>query len=184
MKNNKILREWKKFHTIIFDFDGVFTNNKVYVDQTGKETIRCDRADGLAFDILRKFKNKYSWEVEYFILSKEQNSVVETRAEKLRIRSFRGIFDKEEFIKKYLIKRFGNFKIAKNGVIYIGNDLNDLSAIRLCGYSFAPNDAHQIIKDNVNLVLSKNGGDGLVREAIEKIIQIENMSLEQIQEII
>ena len=55
MKNNKILKEWKKFHTIIL-ISMEFSQNKVYVDQTGKETIRCDRADGLAFDILENLK--------------------------------------------------------------------------------------------------------------------------------
>ena len=48
----------------------------------------------------------------------------------------------------------------------------------------APIDAHEIIKKNVNIILSKKGGDGFVREAIEKLIQIENMSLDQIHEII
>ena len=54
LKSNFELK-WKDFHTLIFDFDGVFTNNKVYVDEIGKEFVKCDRSDGLAFDILRKF---------------------------------------------------------------------------------------------------------------------------------
>ena len=59
LKSNFELK-WKDFHTLIFDFDGVFTNNKVYVDEIGKEFVKCDRSDGLAFDILRKFQEKKS----------------------------------------------------------------------------------------------------------------------------
>ena len=83
-----------------------------------------------------------------------------------------------------MLNRFGDFEYSKNGVLYLGNDLNDLSAIKLCGFSMAPIDAHEIIKKNVDITLSKKGGEGFVREAIEKLIQIENMSLDQIQEII
>ncbi|MDC3119227.1 HAD hydrolase family protein [Prochlorococcus sp. AH-716-K03] len=181
---NKFFKKWNNFHTIIFDFDGVFTNNKVYINQEGDELIKCDRGDGLAFDILRNFIIKYSWDLEYFILSKEQNVVVEKRAEKLKIKSFRGVSNKEEFIKKYLIKRFGEYEISRNGVIYLGNDLNDLSAIKLCGFSFAPKDAHEIVKINSDIILKNKGGEGFVREAIERIINVQNMSLDQIQEII
>ena len=92
-KSNSILK-WNKLHTLIFDFDGVFTNNKVYLDETGKETIRCDRSDGLAFDILRKFRELNNWEVEYFILSKEKNQVVIRRSEKLKVKCFNGVIFK------------------------------------------------------------------------------------------
>ena len=184
MKGDKHLKKWNEFHTIVFDFDGVFTNNKVYLNEQGEESIRCDRSDGLGIDMLKRFKIKNSWDLEYFILSKEQNIIVNKRAEKLQIESFKGINNKKNFIENYLFNRFGDFEYSKNGVLYLGNDLNDLSAIKLCGFSIAPIDAHEIIKKNVDITLSKKGGEGFVREAIEKLIQIENMSLDQIQEII
>ena len=179
-----VMPPWYSIHTIVFDFDGVFTNNKVFLDQDGKESVRCDRSDGLGFDILRSFKKKNSWEIEFFILSKEQNPVVKKRAEKLKLNVFNGISNKEDFIKKYLIDRFGEYLNARNGVLYLGNDLNDLSAIRFCGFSIVPFDAHKIIKDNASLTLSSLGGDGFIREVIEKIINIDNMTLEEIQDII
>ena len=176
--------EWEKIHTLIFDFDGVLTDNKVYVDENGKESIMCDRSDGLAFDILKKFKNKNSWNVDYFILSKEKNNVVKKRAEKLKMKVFFDISNKDVFIKNYLIKKFGEYLESRKGVLYLGNDLNDLLAIKLCGYSIAPLNAHKIIKEHVTLTLTSMGGHGFVREVIEKIIKINNMSLEEIQEII
>ena len=182
MPEISLVPNWQNIHTIIFDFDGVFTDNKVYVDENGKETIKCDRADGLALDIFRKFKEKNNWEIDYFILSREKNSVVQKRSEKLKIKCYENIADKQLFIKNYLLKRFNNYIESKKGVIYLGNDLNDLSAIILCGFSIAPIDAHQIIKSKVNIVSQKKGGDGFVRDAIEKIINIESMTLEKMQE--
>ena len=67
LDSNVKIPNWRDINTIIFDFDGVFTNNKVYVDQNGAESICCDRSDGLGIDILRKFKR---WEL--IILSTEK----------------------------------------------------------------------------------------------------------------
>lgn len=183
LKSNNILN-WQEFHTLIFDFDGVFTDNKVYIDETGKEIVRCDRADGLAFDILRKFQEKKQWDIQYIILSKEKNPVVQKRAKKLKIGCFNGVSNKKLFIEKYLKKRFGNAEGAKNGVIYVGNDLNDLSAMRFCGCSIAPSDAHKLIKEKATLVLDKKGGEGFVRETIEIILNFDAIALDELQELI
>ena len=67
------LPKWFETHTIIFDFDGVFTDNKVTIREDGLEEVSCNRGDGLAFDILRKFIKKENWNLKYFILSKETN---------------------------------------------------------------------------------------------------------------
>ena len=184
MFRDKSIIKWNNFHTLIFDFDGIFTNNKVYLDETGKESIMCDRADGLAIDMLKKFEKKYYWDIQYFILSKESNSVVKQRGDKLKIKVYNAITNKETFIKDYLLKRFGDFEESKKGVLYLGNDLNDLSAIRLCGFSIVPSDAHKIIKKHANLTLTKKGGDGFVRQVIEKIINIDNIPLEEIQDFV
>ena len=70
----------KTIHTVAFDFDGVFTDNKVWVDQNGRETVRCDRGDGLAFDLVRAFQREGKTTANFFILSKEANPVVLARA--------------------------------------------------------------------------------------------------------
>jgi len=69
----------------IFDFDGVLTNNQVHIGQDGNELVSCSRADGLAFDVLRKLKKPA------YILSTEQNPVVSARAKKLRITALQGV---------------------------------------------------------------------------------------------
>ena len=96
------LPEWTEIHTIIFDFDGVFTDNKVWIDQSGCEFVRCDRADGLAFDLLRGFIAQNHWCLTYFILSKEKNPVVSARARKLRVACNQGVSNKVAFIEKYM----------------------------------------------------------------------------------
>jgi len=163
---------WQLIHTLVFDFDGVFTDNKVWVDQDGNESVRCDRADGLAFDMLRRFIRHNDWDLDYFILSTERSKVVSARAKKLLIPCHQEVRDKAAHIGKYLNK---NNKHGA-GLIYVGNDLNDLKVMKISGYSIAPSDAHPLIKQRADLVLPSKGGEGFVREIIERIIGLDQMS--------
>jgi len=172
----KKLLYWKNIHTIVFDFDGIFTNNKVYVDQNGVESIRCDRGDGLGFDMLRNFMEFQNWPLEYFILSKEKNYVVSVRSQKLGIDCVQSITKKSDYISYYLKKKKLNFK----GLVYLGNDLNDLLIMNMAGFSVAPIDAHPVIIKQADLVLQKKGGDGFVRAFIELLIGIKDMSMNEI----
>lgn len=169
----KNMLAWNSIHTIVFDFDGVFTNNKVFVLQDGSESVRCDRGDGLAFDMLRKYVKSKSWNLDYFILSTEKNPVVTSRAKKMSIPCLQGVDDKASYLKAYLAKK----NKTAEGLIYVGNDLNDLRAIDLSGFSIAPFDAHPLVKQNVDLVLPSKGGEGFVRDIIEKILGIDQMSV-------
>ena len=85
-------------HTIAFDFDGVFTDNKVWVDQEGHESVRCDRGDGLALDMVRAFKRQGKLDAELFVLSKESNPVVLQRARKLKLDCQHCVGDKLTFM--------------------------------------------------------------------------------------
>lgn len=170
------LPTWKSIHTIVFDFDGVFTNNKVYFDQNGFETVRCDRGDGLGFDMLRNFIKLNNWELNYFILSKEKNPVVLKRAEKMQVACVQSMTEKGQYLIDYLYK----IKKKPNGLIYLGNDLNDLSAMQIAGFSIAPIDSHPIVNKLADLVLNKKGGDGFVREFIELIIGLNEMSNDEL----
>ena len=181
---NKNCPQYQDIEFIIFDFDGIFTDNKVYLSENGIESIRCDRGDGLAFNILRKFIIKKNWDVKLIVLSKEKNKVVSQRCEKLGLECHHGINDK----KKYLIERFQEkydkkLNLIKN-LIYLGNDLNDLSSIEISEYSYAPVDSHRIIKENVDYVLPLRGGEGFLRSFIESIIGFDNMDNEQIKELL
>jgi 3-deoxy-D-manno-octulosonate 8-phosphate phosphatase (KDO 8-P phosphatase) len=147
----------------VFDFDGVLTNNLVYLNQEGVESVACSRADGLAFDVLRKL-NKPA-----FILSTEKNLVVEERAKKLKIPAIQGVSDKVEAIKKLADKNRFNLK----KILYVGNDLNDYLVMQLCGYSVCPADSHLKIKHISSVCLNTNGGNGIVRELLEEVLNID-----------
>jgi len=171
-------------HTVVMDFDGVFTDNKVWVDQHGVESVRCDRGDGLGFDLIRAFQKREKLATTFMILSKESNPVVISRASKLRIPCFNGIENKLAYLKAFLADTRPMDKDPMSGVIYLGNDLNDLPTMRRVGFSVAPIDAHPRVKQVASIVLDMNGGNGFVRAFIEKFLNIHLMTEEQIDELI
>ena len=133
------------------------------MDQDGREWVSCSRADGLAFDVLRKL-NKPA-----YILSTEKTPVVTARANKLKIQAFQGIGNKVDALET-LVKTHG-FSIDR--IFYIGNDLNDYKIMQLCGYTACPSDSHQSIRNIADLTLSSKGGDGVVRELLEEYFNID-----------
>jgi YrbI family 3-deoxy-D-manno-octulosonate 8-phosphate phosphatase len=149
---------------IIFDFDGVLTDNTVYVFEDGREAVRCNRADGLGFNILREKK------VPVFILSTEKNEVVRYRAEKLKLPVIQNAKDKAKALKNLADEHGYNL----NKLMFVGNDLNDLSAMQIVTYPIAVADAHPSIINISWKVLSSKGGDGVVREIIESLIDFNN----------
>ena len=157
------LFDFDKISAFIFDFDGVLTDNIVFIDQNGIESVACSRADGLAFDVLRRLKK------QSYILSTEKNQVVEARANKLKIPVIQGINNKVNALKELKNKEGIDFKSA----LYMGNDLNDYQAMRLCGISVCPADSHPKIKEISNIVLKTNGGNGVVRELLEDILNLD-----------
>lgn len=171
-------------HTVAFDFDGVFTDNKVWVDQDGRESVRCDRGDGLAFDLVRAFKKRHRLEAEFFILSKEANPVVIARAKKMRLDCHHGIHDKLQFMSDYLASRFPGHADPFAGLVYLGNDLNDVPLLRRVGYGVAPADAHPLVREIVNLVMPERGGKGFVRAFIEQLLDVNHLSEREIDELI
>jgi len=161
MKKNRYLNI-DKIDTFIFDFDGVLTNNKVYISQNGNESVRCCRSDGLAFDVIKKLKKRV------LILSTEKNKVVEARSRKLQVEVFHAVNDKKKALLS--LEKKNNMNLSR--VFYVGNDLNDYYEIKICGYSACPSDSHTDIKKIVNFKLLTKGGEGVVREIIEKIFAI------------
>ena len=164
-------------HTLIFDFDGIFTDNKVFFDKNGNELVMCDRADGFAFNLLRKFLISENLNIDFFILSTEQNPVLISRAKKLNLPCFYGVKDKLEFIKNHFSDRYKSEEDISKGIVYFGNDLNDYEAMKFCRYSIAPENSHVLIKNISTYVLESKGGNGFLREFVEKLIYSKNLDL-------
>jgi N-acylneuraminate cytidylyltransferase len=153
-----------KPEAIIFDFDGVFTDNKVYVDQDGRETVRCDRGDGMGIEMLKKAG------IPMLILSKEKNPVVEARARKLEIECVQGVEDKIS----ELVKWAELTGVHLTQCLYMGNDVNDLNCMNRVGISVAPRDAHHSVRTSTSLILDSSGGCGALRELAEKVLLTPN----------
>ena len=120
----------------------------------------------------QKIYRRKNLDIDIFILSTEKNDVVISRAKKLKLKCFNGINNKLLFIKNYIYEKFQNSN-SNEGLLYLGNDLNDLNIMEFSGFSAAPADAHPIIKNIANHILINKGGHGCVRELIEKLIKLD-----------
>ncbi len=147
----------------IFDFDGVLTDNFVQLNCNGEEFVTCSRADGLAFDVLRKLKKPV------YILSTEKNQVVTARAKKLKIPVLQGVNNKVDTLKDMADKEGFNL----HNILYVGNDLNDYQVMQLCGYTACPSDSHIRIKEISDVVLKTRGGEGVIRELLEDVLGLD-----------
>ena len=154
--------EIKQVDALIFDFDGVLTDNRVILNQQGVESVVCNRADGLAFDALRRLG------VPTYIISTETIPLALMRGEKLNVPVLHGIKNKTETLLKLV--EDNNYSLDK--ILYVGNDLNDFYVMDICGIRVCPADSHGEIKAISDIVLKKNGGEGVAREVIEVVLGI------------
>lgn len=139
---------------VAFDFDGVFTDNAVYVSQDGIEMVRCWRGDGIG---LRKLERLG---VAAAIISTETNQVVSVRANKLKIRCVQGVEDKRASLDQ-MVQELG---VTLAETAFVGNDINDLPCLRVVGLPVVVQDAHPDILVHARLTTRLPGGYGAVRE--------------------
>ena len=154
----------EKFRTIkliVFDFDGVFTDNNVYTDQNGNESVISSKFDGFG---LKKLKDLG---ISLFILSTEKNKVVEKRAKKLEISFIQNISSNDKAIE--LKKLVENNNLNYDSVAYMGNDINDIQCLLDCGLPIVVNDCHPEVIKYADYVTNTNGGHGAVREVCDII---------------
>jgi 3-deoxy-D-manno-octulosonate 8-phosphate phosphatase (KDO 8-P phosphatase) len=142
---------------MIFDFDGVFTDNTVYVNQDGIESVRCWRSDGLGLSRVAEIG------VPSAIISTERNSVVRIRAKKLGLVVKDSVQDKAAAV----LKTCDEFGIPPSQTIFVGNDINDVAAFKVVGLPVAVADAHPEVFRFVRLRTEKPGGLGAVREVCD-----------------
>jgi len=152
-----------KIKLIAYDFDGVMTDNHVFVNQDGREMVKVNRADGLGVEEIKKL------DIEQIIISSETNLVVSTRAKKLGIQCLQGIKNKKTALIDYCNRH--NYDLQN--VTYIGNDINDKEVLEIAGLTFCPADADESIKEISDHVLSTKGGNGVVRELYDIIAKRE-----------
>ncbi|MFM9447047.1 cytidylyltransferase domain-containing protein [Streptomyces acidiscabies] len=139
---------------VVIDFDGTQTDDRVMIDQDGREFVSVHRGDGLGIAALRRSGKKL------LILSTEQNPVVAARARKLKIPVLHGIDRKDLALKQWCEEQ----GISPERVLYAGNDVNDLPCFALVGWPVAVASAHDVVRGAARAVTATAGGDGAIRE--------------------
>jgi len=146
---------------IVYDFDGVMTDNRVIIDQYGNESVIVNRSDGLAISKFHKMG------IIQIIISTEKNQIVQKRAEKLKIICLNGIEDKLMALKSYLIEK----NISNKNIVYVGNDINDLKVMQYIDFPIAPADAYPEIKSIAKFITKASGGEGVIRELLDVLLK-------------
>lgn len=146
---------------LVLDFDGVFTDNKVWVLEDGREAVRCDRSDGLGLAKLKCLG------LPILVLSSEKNLVVQARCDKLNLTCCHGIQDKLASLKAWL----SEINVPLSEVVYVGNDMNDLACLQAVGCGIVVHDAYPDVRAAAKIILASPGGQGAIREVTELINQ-------------
>jgi N-acylneuraminate cytidylyltransferase len=153
----------KSIKLIVSDFDGVITDNRVWTDQNGNETVAASRSDSMRIKQLRELG------IETLILSSEPNPVVAARAKKMGVEAIHnvGISNKGVALREVLEQK----NIKAEEVVYLGNDWNDLPCFEIAGWAVAVADAYPEVIRAADYVLSRPGGHGALRELCELILK-------------
>jgi YrbI family 3-deoxy-D-manno-octulosonate 8-phosphate phosphatase len=142
------------------DFDGVMTDNAVYVFEDGREAVRCSRFEGFGLEKLKRAG------VEAIIVSTEKNPVVAARARKLKIDCLQDVGNKAQLMSGLLAER----SLAWKEAAFIGNDINDLETLQRVGLPVVVSDAHDELRELPAFRTRRVGGAGAVRELCDAIV--------------
>lgn len=145
----------------VFDFDGVFTDNAVFVSpKTGEEYVKCYRGDGIGLSRLK------SVGVRTCVLSTEPSPIVKLRCEKMKVEYQQGLENKARALKE-LAERLG---VSLKVTLYLGNDINDSSCLEMVGVPVVVADAFEQVMSVAKYKTQKKGGEGAVREVCDWIV--------------
>jgi 3-deoxy-D-manno-octulosonate 8-phosphate phosphatase (KDO 8-P phosphatase) len=151
---------------IVLDVDGTMTNGKITYTQNGNEIKSFCVKDGLAISSWIRLGKQVA------IITGRKSKIVERRAKELGIKYlYQGVEDKKRVLQTIL----NELELDMGNVASVGDDLNDYSMLSSSQISFVPANASMDVQKIADIVLSKNGGDGAVREMIEKLIELEGL---------
>ena len=167
MNDLEIDASLSRIEVVIFDVDGVLTDGKVSIDPDGRESLRFDVQDGLG--ICRGYRAG----LRYAIISGRECPAVNVRAGQLRIEQVhQGQKNKQEAFETIL----SELDVEPVQVAYMGDDLNDLPIMRQVGFSCAVANARPEVRASAGMVTHARGGDGAVREFLERVINARGSS--------
>jgi YrbI family 3-deoxy-D-manno-octulosonate 8-phosphate phosphatase len=157
-------RSWPRrgdVDALVLDFDGTLTDDRVYLDQDGRESVTVHRGDGMGVALLLDAG------LRILILSSEANPVVAARARKLGVPALHGVKAKEPALTQWCAEQ----RIALARTAYVGNDVNDLPCLQIVGWPIAVADAHHAVRAHARIVTSAVGGSGVVREIASALLE-------------
>lgn len=151
---------------ILTDIDGVWTDGGMYYDERGNELKKFHTYDSAGVLLA------HACNVPVGILTSENTQIVERRAKKLKIDYlYQGVKNKLE--QALVICRELNIDIKE--VAYIGDDLGDIRLLKAVGYAGVPSSASDYIRELANVPLNKMGGEGVFREFVEKLLDVNEL---------
>ena len=146
---------------LVMDVDGTLTDGKIYMSANGELMKAFNIKDGYAIARLRDYG------IEPVIITGRSSEIVKQRCAELKITELHQGIENKSYKLRDICKKYG---IDLSQVAYIGDDLNDLPCMKICGCSACPSDAMKQVKDSVGYVCRAKGGDGAVREYIDFLI--------------
>lgn len=154
--------DFTKVRALVMDFDGVFTDNKVIVNEDGSESVLCSRSDGFGLELIKR-----TTDIKLLILSKEKNKVALRRAQKLGIECKLSIENKLDVLNAWLAEQ----KISFSETVFLGNDQNDAECLKACGLGIVVADAHESVIPLADYKLKNRGGNHAIRELTDLLIK-------------
>lgn len=154
-------KDLSKIKLFAMDVDGTLTDGKIYIGKDGEAMKAFSPKDGLGIKLLIKHG------ILPAIITGRTSDIVKNRCQEIGIQLlYQGITDKAAILKDIMQE----YDLTNEQVAYIGDDMNDLSAIETAGVSFAPADCASQLVPHVDILLERKAGDSPVREAIDKIL--------------
>ncbi|PWL27226.1 HAD-IIIA family hydrolase [uncultured Roseivirga sp.] len=173
--SEKTIEQAKIIKAIVFDVDGVLTDGGIVYDNAGMEFKRFNVKDGQIIKYLKRA------EIYTAVITGRDSLVVRNRCEELKIdKHYHGIKNKLETYQKLKEK----WQLTNEQIAYVGDDINDLPVLVRCGLSCTPSDGHYKVKEHVDLVLKSKGGEGVLRELADLVLEAQNRYEDIIKELI
>lgn len=161
----ELRRALRRVKLVGFDFDGVMTDNRVLVDEDGREAVICSRYDGHGISRLRDAG------IAMCIISTELNTAVAMRARKLKLDVSHNVSDKVAALRKFADRQ----GVSLEECAFVGNDINDRAVLQAVGFPVIVADAHPSVLPFATHRLTRRGGYGAVREFCDLVADLHQL---------
>ena len=162
MADHSLKQKAAHIRLLVLDVDGTLTDGGVYIDANGIQSRKFNIKDGMGITLLREKG------IHVGVLSHSRSrTILDERARMLGIELvYSGKEPKLQVLDRWLTE----LALGYENVAFIGDDINDLEVIHKAGLSACPHDAHFSVVKEVDVVLQRNGGEGCVREFIDRFL--------------